>query len=200
MIRFGLVALLASACLIGPSPTRADVFATILSGPAEAPPNASPGFGFAVVTFDPVAHILRVEASFSGLLGPTTAAHIHSATAVAGTGTAGVATQTPTFMGFPTGVTSGVYDATFDTSLAASWNAAYITANGGTTAGAEAALFAGLTGGKAYFNLHTSVFPGGEIRGFLTAVPEPSPLPLALLGGGLALSVNWIKRSRKTAS
>jgi hypothetical protein len=52
---------------------------------------------------------------------------------------------------------------------AASYNPAFVTANGGTTAGAEAALLAGLEAGQAYLNIHTTMFPGGEIRGFLAS-------------------------------
>ena len=68
-----------------------------------------PRTGFATVVYDDLAHTLSVDASFSGLLGTTTAAHIHAATAVPGVGTAGVATQTPSFVGFPLGVTSGTF-------------------------------------------------------------------------------------------
>jgi len=53
-----------------------------LTGPSEEPPNASPGTGFADVTFDLVAHTMRVQITFSGLLGTTIASHIHSPTAV----------------------------------------------------------------------------------------------------------------------
>jgi hypothetical protein len=130
---------------------------------------------------------MRVRVTFSGLLGDTTASHIHAATAIPGTGTAMVATTTPTFPGFPLGVTSGTYDQTFDMALASSYNPAFITANGGTVASAEAALAASLADGTAYLNIHTTVVPGGEIRGFLQVVPEPSGL--ILLGiGSLALT------------
>jgi hypothetical protein len=159
------------------------IYVAHLDGPSESPANASPGTGFAEVDFDLAAQTMRVQVSFSGLEGTTTASHIHSATAVPGTGTAGVATTTPTFTGFPLGVTSGTYDHTFDMSLASSYNPAFITANGGTVASAEAALAAGLAAGEAYLNIHTTVQPGGEIRGFLTqAVPEPSAICLMAVG------------------
>lgn len=163
-------------------------FSAVLTGPAESPPVASPGTGFAVVILDTAmtAHTLEITASFAGLLGTTTASHIHCCTAAPGAGNAGVATQTPSFMGFPLGVTAGSFHNIYDTSLASTWNPAFITANGGTPLGAEAALATGLAAGKAYFNIHSSSFPGGEIRGFL--VPEPGTLALiAAALGALAL-------------
>lgn len=178
---------LIAALAIGASAQAAPItFTASLSGPAEAPPNASPGTGTATVIIDSVAHTMFVSASFSGLLGNTTNAHIHCCTAAAGTGTAGVATQTPTFLGFPGGVTSGSYSSTFNTTEAGSFNSAFVTANGGTAAGAETALFGGIAAGKAYFNIHSSQFGGGEIRGFLRPVPEPTSLGLLALGAGFA--------------
>jgi hypothetical protein len=125
---------------------------------------------------DTTAHTLHLHVTFSGLTGTTTASHIHAPTAIALTGTAGVATTTPTFAGFPLGVTSGVYDVTLDLTQSSSYNPSYVTANGGTTAGAESALLSAIASGKAYWNIHSSTFPGGEIRGFL--VPEPASLGL----------------------
>jgi len=113
-----------------------------------------------------------VDVTFAGLLGPTTASHIHAPVLVPG-GNAGVATTTPTFAGFPLGVTSGTYLNTLDLTLASSYNPAFVTAHGGTPAGAEAALAGALLNGEAYLNIHTTAFPGGEIRGFL-ALPEPA--------------------------
>lgn len=168
-VQFGLVALLAAGASHG-----APVYlAGSLSGPAESPANASPGTGTTLVTYDSATQLLTVSFSFSGLQGTTTAAHIHCCTAVANTANAGVATQTPTFSGTPLGVTSGTYQNTFDLTQAASWNAAFITANGGTPASAEAAFAAGLLANKTYLNLHTTSFPGGEIRAFLT--PQTAP-------------------------
>ena len=42
-----------------------------------------------------------------------------------------------------------------------------------------------MAAGKAYWNIHSTGFSGGEIRGFLVAVPEPSTLTQMLTGLGL---------------
>lgn len=188
MNRITLAAILASSMVLQTDGARAAtiVYEAALSGPAEAPPNASPGTGLATVTYDDVAHTLRVEVTFAGLLGTTTASHIHIATVPFGTG--GVVTQTPSFSGFPLGVTSGSMDSTFNLQLAGSWNPSFLNgAGGGSTATAESLLSSGLQNRLAYLNVHTTSFPGGEIRGFLIqAVPEPATWALLLLGFGLA--------------
>jgi hypothetical protein len=158
-----------------------------LDGPSESPPNGSPATGFTEVDYDNVNHTLLVEVVWSGLTGPTTASHIHAATAVAGTGTAGVATTTPYFSGFPIGVTSGSYTNLLDLTLSSSYNPSYVSANGGTPASAEVALTSAMFSGKAYLNIHSQTFGGGEIRGFLLLVPEPSSIALFVVGGGLVL-------------
>jgi len=186
------IALLAAAPAFG----QTIVYTTTLSGPAENPPNASAGTGFATVTVNTVAHTLRVQQTFSGLSAPTTASHIHCCITTPG-GNAGVATMTPTFSGFPLGVTFGSMDQTFDTLSAASYNPAFVTANGGVVANAEAVLFSGLSAGTAYLNVHTSAFPNGEIRGFLVAVtPVPEPETYALFLAGLA-SLGVVARRRQ---
>jgi CHRD domain-containing protein/PEP-CTERM motif-containing protein len=155
-------------------------FDASLSGPAESPSNTSPGTGFARVLFNDATNMMEVNVSFSGLVGTTTASHIHCC--VAAPGTAIVATTVPTFTDFPLGVMSGTYDHTFDMTLSSSYNPAFISAHGGTIAGAEAALLSGLLADQAYLNIHTNVAPTGEIRGFLAAVPEPSTWLMMLLG------------------
>lgn len=158
-------------------------FVANLTGAKEVPPNASPGTGSATALFDLANHTLELHVTFSGLTTPTNAAHIHAPTAFRFGGTAGVATQVPFFDGFPIGFTSGTYDNTFDTSDASFYNPTFITNNGGTVAGAEAAFAAALADGRAYLNIHTEMFPSGEIRGFLFTPDTGSTI--ACLGIGL---------------
>jgi hypothetical protein len=185
LVSLGFASLLAISL---PAAAHIEVFATSLTGPGEAPPNKSLGTGQALVTFDFDQARMRVQVTFSGLSGITTASHIHCCTAIPGVSTAIVATQTPTFIDFPLGVTSGSYDHTFDMTVASSYNPAFITAQGGTVGDAFNALALGLEGGTAYLNIHTDLSPGGEIRGFLHTVPEPQTLALVAIGiGALAL-------------
>lgn len=158
----------------------------VLSGPAESPPQASPGTGFGDLFVDTLAQTMEVRVAFQGLIGTTTASHVHCCTAAPFTGTAIVATTVPTFPGFPLGVTSGTYDRTFDLTQAATYNPAFVNANGGTVASAEATLLQGLSLGEAYLNIHTTFVPGGEIRSFARLVAVPEPATLALLGAAMA--------------
>ena len=184
---------------------QAQVFTSTLSGPAEFPANTSTATGNTRVTVDASAHTLRVEATFSGLSTNTSAAHIHCCVSPSAVpSTSGVATTTPSFVGFPLGVQAGSMDQTYSLLNAGSFSPAFVAANGGTAAGAEAAFIAGIRSGQAYLNIHTAMFPGGEIRGFLFAAPLGIPVPtltqgllgvlaLLLAGGGL---IAWRRRQR----
>jgi len=172
-------------------------FTAMLSGALEVPSNASAGTGSATVVLDTIANTLFVDVVFSGLTGTTTASHIHCCVASPFlNANAGVATQVPTFLNLPLGVTSGSFTQLLDLTLASSYNPAFITAEGGTVPDAEAALVLGMEDGESYLNIHTTSYPGGEIRGLLAETPEPGSI--LLLGSGLVgLVCTRLKLARK---
>jgi hypothetical protein len=164
-------------------------FSALLTGPSENPPNISIGIGTAVVTWDTTAQTMRVQVTFTGLSGNTTASHIHCC--VGPPGIAGVATTVPSFTGFPLGVTTGTYDHTFDMTDASSYNPGFMAVNGGTPASAGAALLAGIQAGQAYLNIHTTVYPGGEIRGFLQGVTAAQVTRFTAARTGKHVRLRW---------
>ena len=186
------VAVLAVALLTATQSAHATVFSYVmtLNAASENPVNPSTGTGSATIAYDNVAHTLSLAMTFSGLSGTVTQTHFHAVTATSGLGgdaaaaavaNVGVATTTPSLVGFPLGVTSGSYSNVLNLTDAGSWNPAFVTAQG-SIANAETAFAGALAAGKTYWNVHTSFRTGGEIRGFPVLVPEPATAGLAALG------------------
>jgi hypothetical protein len=125
-------------------------FMSTLSGANEVPPNASPATGTSMGTYDDVTNMFMMDTSASGFTANVTAAHVH----VAPAGTNG-------------GVLFPLTGATGSTN--------YTSNDMAVLSASEEIDF---LAGNFYVNIHTSQFPGGEIRGQLepTAVPEPATL------------------------
>ncbi len=146
-----------------PAAATVSSFKATLSSLGEPVPT-SPATGSAFVVLDDAALTIDVMVSFANLTANATAGHIHCCTASAGIGSVGVARG---LTDFPS-ATSGTYTHLFTLDAAT-----------------FASLATGIAAGKAYINLHSSVHPGGEIRGFLSpaeAIPEPQTYAMLLAG------------------
>jgi len=141
-------------------------FISFLNGAQEAPtPRVTPAFGNGTVLLNAARTQITINLSFQGLLAPITVAHIHNgAFGVSGP----VIIDIRSLMTLSPDLTAGsIVNATLN-----------VTSD-------QASI---LLAGNGYFNLHTSVFPGGEIRGQINVVPEPSTYLLLATGlGGLML-------------
>jgi hypothetical protein len=148
------------------------------------PANTSTATGFGTVAFDPLTNILELELVWSGLTGPGNQAHIHCC--IAPTGNAGIAIDL-WLVGNPQPATGG-FALTFDLDVDNPFRATFMP--GSTVLQKFAALQAAMDAPfNAYYNIHTTLWPGGEIRGNLAplAVPEPSMLLLVAAGAAGAL-------------
>jgi hypothetical protein len=159
-----IIAVLAVLCSLAIS--NAQTYQATLDGLQEVPPNASPAFGLGDFTLSGT-NLSVTTGTYQDLLGGATIVTIQDApVGVIGPKVFLLTLDTP---GSTTGTFSGL---------------------GGLTA----AQITDLNAGNLYVNIRSSVFPGGELRGQILAVPEPTSL--ALFGIG---SLVLIAKRRKKA-
>lgn len=179
--RFAFVAIAALVSTLG-STSKANFVATaMLNGGNQRPtPNASPAIGSAMITYETAQDDLLYTVTFSGLMAPATAAHIH----IGGSNATGPVVLPFTNQG-PPSATSGTFSGTLT-------NADIV--NSGTSGLTDISQIAAqIFAGNAYINIHDSAFPSGEIRGQWVVAeannaPEPSSIALisvALVGSGI---------------
>ncbi len=161
---FGWAAGALAALLLVRCAQAQTMFSADLAGIQEVPPNSSPGYGDADFSFSGTT-LTITSASYADLLGNSSTIRLCDAA---------VGSNGPTIFTFTLtspGTTSGTFT------------------------GSDTALTAGqisdLDSGNLYVNLTSNVYPSGEIRGQLEAVPEPSTL--AFIGAG-SLAILGMRR------
>ncbi|SDR41376.1 CHRD domain-containing protein [Rhizobiales bacterium GAS191] len=141
MIRIGLAGAVAgmvlAAGLLSPGPAGAETltYKVQLLPTSEVPPNDTKGSGTLEATYDTATKVLTWNAAYSGLSGPASMAHFH------GPAAAGVNAN-------PVVPMTGSLDSPMKGQA--------------TLTDAQAA---DLMAGKWYYNIHTALNKGGEIRG-----------------------------------
>lgn len=145
-----------------------------LSGANGVPPTGATGTGVATLFYDDNNSLITTDDSYSfalsafGLSGPATGMHIHAPAPVTGNAPVIVPLTEPTFTVFNSGGT--------------------LLIGGAGVAPPSASFLSTLQAGLAYVNIHTSLSPGGEIRGQLfqvAVVPEPASYAMLLAGLGV---------------
>jgi CHRD domain len=178
---FGAVLLLALNV-----PSRADMitFTATLLGANETTPTGSTATGFGSVVLNDATNVAVIDETWSGLSGPASASHIHAPAAAGVNGPVDIALP-----GAPTAPSGTLPE------LTVLLNASEV---------------AWLMAGLMYMDVHTAVFPGGEIRGQLLrvntdtggtggtqTVPDTGPGALGLL---TLVGVAWAGTRRKRNS
>jgi len=112
-------------------------FKATLTGASEVPANSSTGTGSSTLIFNNDTKIFTVSTTYSGLTGTATGAHIHRGD---------VTCACPVVFPFTNVTTSPIVY---------------------TSVALDATQEADLRAGLYYTNVHTAMYPGGEIRGQL---------------------------------
>jgi hypothetical protein len=195
-----------AAVLLLPAVTSAQTvqLGAVLNGAQEVPPRDTPASGVGSVLWNAGTGALTVSLSFSGLTGltvpvpgtspsgPGAPSHIHAAAPGANGGIVFPLFDVPvgvTSFSFTRTFTAAQLDALVNPDLFTSTQLASFRAALNATVNAPAGTPANL-----YFNVHTTTFPGGEIRGDIAVVPEPSTYVLLATGLG---ALGLIARRRR---
>ena len=146
-------------------------FTAFLNGAQEVqtPSVVTQAFGNGTVLMNAARTQITINLTFSGLLGPITMAHIHNGAF----GSNGAPIVDIFSLITPSGTGGSIMNAVLNINMA------------------QANV---LLAGNGYFNIHTSAFPNGEIRGQINVVPEPSTY--LLMATGLVGVMMLVRRRR----
>jgi hypothetical protein len=176
---------LALACMAAMSIPMAATAATKvytihLGGANEVPANPSPATGLAVLTVDDSADTISFAIGAMNLQGAFTMSHIHAAAAGA---------NGPVVFSF--GSTADLQGPVTIGGTAVPGSYALLGSHKPASPLADQINAAPW---NYYVNVHTQAYPGGEVRGQVSAIPEPAPLATMLAGLGV---VGLLARRRR---
>ncbi len=182
MKAFCTTLLTCAGLMLSVSPLRADFIATATLTPGADGATNSNGNGTATVAYTAANNDFTYNLSWANLTGSATMAHIHL-------GAPGV--DGPILIPFFMSTMPGT-----DTLTGTLTQADVTPANGISTI---AQVAQAIEAGNAYVNIHTVLYPAGELRGQLatssSATPEPATTGLMLLAGTAGF-VTFLRKRR----
>lgn len=174
---------LALSLAAGAASAATQVYSFNLNALQEVPTNASSAAGSMQITINDTTNVISYQFTGFNFLGIFANAHIHR-------GLVGV--NGPVVYGLVDGQQDYSGPVTFGPNISIPNSHALLGQNE-TNMSAGLGLLINTTPWNYYVNIHTSAFPGGEIRGQLAPIPEPGTLAMMLAGVAV---VGWQLRRR----
>lgn len=178
---------LALSLATGAASAATQVYSFNLNAQQEVPTNVSQAAGSMQITINDTTNVISYQFTGFNLLGSFTMAHIHRA--LAGVNGPVVYDLVPA-ADYSGPVTFGP-----NISIPNSWA---LLGQNETNMSAGLGLLINTTPWNYYVNIHTSVFTGGEIRGQLAPIPEPSTYAMFAAGLGV-VGLMWRRRAARQA-
>jgi CHRD domain len=171
-LRLRVIIAVMGGLLVAATVAKADQIRALLTGYEESPSVSTTGRGEFTATIDPDGDVIHYRETFSGLQGTVTQSHIHVGQLSINGSVVIYLCQTGTNPD-PTGLAPQCpQQGTVTGTITAANVIAGSMAPQQLEAGDLAAVITAIRAGAAYANVHTSISPGGEIRGQIRTIAK----------------------------
>jgi CHRD domain-containing protein len=171
-MRYRVLIAVMGSLLVLATVAKAEQIAALLTGYEESPSVSTTASGVFSATIAEDGEVIQYSETFSGLQAPVTQSHIHIAQPGVNGSIVIYLCQTATNPD-PTGLAPQCpQEGTVSGLITAANVIAGATASQQLRAGDLAAVVAAIRAGMAYANVHTTVSPGGEIRGQIRGIAK----------------------------
>ena len=171
-MRFRVLMAVIGSLLAIATVAKADQIGALLTGYEESPSVSTTGNGTFTATIAPNGKVIQYTETYSGLQGTVTQSHIHVGQLGVNGSVVIFLCQTATNPD-PTGLAPPCpQEGTVAGTITMANVIAGATATQQLAAGDLAAVIAAIRAGAAYANVHTTISPGGEIRGQIRTIAK----------------------------